>query len=112
MTTILRAGRRAVAVLTTAALLAPPPAFAAEAAKSMLEGVEAGSDKVSIHLSKPAQFNAFTTAEPPRLVVELLGTEHEGPSQIVKGKGRYLDTANIRAIAVMAFSPPESNCTF
>lgn len=91
MTTILRVGRRAVALLTTAALLAPPPAFAAEAAKSVLEGVEAGTDKVSIHLSKPAQFNAFTTAEPPRLVVELLGTELEGPSQIVKGKGKFLD---------------------
>ena len=91
MTNILRAGRQAVALLAAAALLAPPPAFAAEAQRAMLEGVEAGTDKVSIHLSKPAQFNAFTTAEPPRLVVELLNTDHEGPSQTVKGKGKYLD---------------------
>lgn len=91
MTTILREARRAVAVLTAAALLGPSPALAAEAQRATLEGVEAGTDKVSIHLSKPSQFNAFTTAEPPRLVVELLNTEHEGPSQVVKGKGKFLE---------------------
>lgn len=91
MTTILREARRAVALLTAAALLAPHPALAAQAQNAVLEGVEAGTDKVSIHLSKPAQFNAFTTAEPPRLVVELLNTEHDGPSQSVKGKGKFLD---------------------
>ncbi|MBI3300026.1 MAG: AMIN domain-containing protein [Elusimicrobia bacterium] len=83
--------RRVVALTAAAALLAPSPLLAQEAQKAVLEGVEAGSDKVAINLSRPTQFNAFTTAEPPRLVVELLDTEYEGPSQVLSGKGTFLD---------------------
>ncbi|MBI2361758.1 MAG: type IV pilus secretin PilQ [Elusimicrobia bacterium] len=91
MKTLSECIRRATALLLAAALVAPTPALAQQAEKALLEGVEAGSDRVSIHLSRPAQFNAFTTAEPPRLVVELLNTEFEGASQVVEGKGRFLD---------------------
>ena len=91
MKTLSDRARRAMALLLAAALAAPTPALAQQAEKALLEGVEAGSDKVSIHLSRPAQFNAFTTAEPPRLVVELLNTEFEGASQVAEGKGRFLE---------------------
>ncbi|MDE2291349.1 MAG: AMIN domain-containing protein, partial [Elusimicrobia bacterium] len=89
------AARRILALAAAAALLMPPPALAAEAAHATLEGVEALPDSVAIHLSKQTQFNAFTTAEPPRLVVELLDTVKDGPSQYVKGRGRFL--AKVRA---------------
>ncbi|MBI5596122.1 MAG: type IV pilus secretin PilQ [Elusimicrobia bacterium] len=91
MKTLSECTRRATALLLAAALLAPAPALAQQAEKALLEGVEAGSDRVSIHLSRPAQFNAFTTAEPPRLVVELLNTEFEGASQVAEGRGKFLE---------------------
>lgn len=91
MTNLRVALRHAIALLAAVALLSPTPLMAQDVHKALLEGVEAGADKVSIHLTEPVQFNAFTTAEPPRLVVELLDTRYEGASQLIAGKGDFLE---------------------
>jgi len=67
------------------------PAFAADAAApAIFQGVEASDDLVTIKLSTSVMYNSFLTQTPPRLVLELLDTKHEGPTQSVKGKGLFL----------------------
>jgi len=79
-----------------AALLAAPagviPAFAADAAAAPVafQGIEVSDDLVTIKLSSAVLYNSFLTQTPPRLVMELLDTKHEGPTQSAKGKGSFL----------------------
>jgi type IV pilus assembly protein PilQ len=55
-----------------------------------LDGLSIGADIVTITLSAPAQHNGFLTANPPRLVVELMDTENQVGVKEVAGKGKYL----------------------
>ncbi|MEQ1917627.1 MAG: AMIN domain-containing protein, partial [Elusimicrobiota bacterium] len=79
-----------------AVILAVPagviPAFAADAAPApaVFQGVEVADDLVTIKLSTAVLYNSFLTQTPPRLVMELLDTKHEGPTQSAKGKGSFL----------------------
>ncbi len=68
------------------------PAFAADAVPAPAEfrGIEVANDFVTIKLSTGVLYNSFLTQTPPRLVMELLDTKHEGPTQSVKGKGAFL----------------------
>jgi len=68
------------------------PAIAADAAPSpaVFQGVEVTDDLVTIKLSTAVLYNSFLTQTPPRLVMELLDTKHEGPTQSAKGKGAFL----------------------
>ncbi|MDD5302213.1 MAG: type IV pilus secretin PilQ [Elusimicrobia bacterium] len=68
------------------------PAFAADAAPApaVFQGVEIADDHVTIKLSTGVLYNSFLTQTPPRLVMELLDTKHEGPTQSAKGKGAFL----------------------
>jgi type IV pilus secretin PilQ/predicted competence protein len=68
------------------------PAFAADAAPApaVFQGVEVSNDLVTIKLSTAVLYNSFLTQTPPRLVMELLDTKHEGPTQSAKGKGAFL----------------------
>lgn len=68
------------------------PAFAADAAPApaVFQGVEVSDDLVTIKLSTAVLYNSFLTQAPPRLVMELLDTKHEGPTQSAKGKGAFL----------------------
>ena len=67
-------------------------ALAADAAPSpaVFQGVEVTDDLVTIKLSTAVLYNSFLTQTPPRLVMELLDTKHEGPTQSAKGKGAFL----------------------
>ena len=69
-------------------------AFAADAAPTpapvVFQGVEVSNDLVTIKLSTGVLYNSFLTQTPPRLVMELLDTKHEGPTQSAKGKGAFL----------------------
>jgi type IV pilus assembly protein PilQ len=80
-----------------AVILAVPagviPAFAADAAApspAVFQGVDVSDDLVTIKLSTGVLYNSFLTQTPPRLVMELLDTKHEGPTQSAKGKGAFL----------------------
>ncbi len=78
-----------------AVILAVPagvvPAFAADAASpAVFQGITASDDLVTIKLSTSVMYNSFLTQTPPRLVLELLDTKHEGPTQSAKGKGLFL----------------------
>jgi len=78
-----------------AVILATPagvvPAFAADAASpAEFRGITASDDLVTIKLSTSVMYNSFLTQTPPRLVLELLDTKHEGPTQSAKGKGLFL----------------------
>lgn len=56
-----------------------------------LDGVEVGPDRVTLLLSRPGvKYNTFVTADPPRLVVELLNTEYRPETKTQAGQGRYL----------------------
>ncbi|MDX6770449.1 MAG: type IV pilus secretin PilQ [Elusimicrobiota bacterium] len=87
--------RKATAAFLAACLIVPNASVAARAAEAAgtpvtFQGAEAGEDAVTIKLSGPVQYNSFLTQTPPRLVMELLDTKHEGPNQSVKGQGKFL----------------------
>lgn len=82
-----------------AVILAAPagalPAFAADTAPAapapaVFKGITVSEDFVTIMISTSVLYNSFLTQTPPRLVLELLDTKHEGPTQSAKGKGAFL----------------------
>lgn len=82
-----------------AVILAVPagvvPAFAEDAPQAAVEpvsfqGVEVSDDFVTIKLSTGVIYNSFLTQTPPRLVMELLDTKHDGPRKSAKGAGKFL----------------------
>ena len=80
--------KRIAAAACAASLLVSNPGWLAAAV--VLEGVEVGPDEITVHLSDKVKFNAFTTTEPPRLVLELLDTEHVASNEYTPGQGTYL----------------------
>ncbi|PIR15980.1 MAG: hypothetical protein COV48_11375, partial [Elusimicrobia bacterium CG11_big_fil_rev_8_21_14_0_20_64_6] len=68
------------------------PSFAADTSLAPVEfqGVDISEDFVTIKLSSAAMYNSFLTQTPPRLVMELLDTQHDGPTRSSKGKGAVL----------------------
>src|SRR5688572_29571689 len=67
----------------------PAASWAAE--KAVLEGIEVGPDQVRLKLSDKVKYNSFVTAEPPRVVIELLGTEHSSAlPKTQEGQGQAL----------------------
>ncbi len=82
-----------------AVILAVPagaiPAFSAAttSAPAVFQGLDISDDFVTIKLSSPVLYNSFLTQTPPRLVMELLNTTHEGPTQSAKGRGKFLASA-------------------
>jgi|CXWL01.1.fsa_nt_gi type IV pilus secretin PilQ/predicted competence protein len=84
--------KKALAMVLIAALLLPSTASAASAATpASFEGIEVSDDFVTIKLSTSVLYNSFLTQTPPRLVMELLDTRHDGATEFSKGQGRYLD---------------------
>lgn len=81
---------------TLAALIAFPPfgvaPLYAQAAGSAVavEGLQVTDDKVVIQLSEEAQYKSFMTANPPRLVVEIVGAEYQAGAKSFAGKGKLL----------------------
>ncbi|MFH1724673.1 MAG: AMIN domain-containing protein, partial [Elusimicrobiota bacterium] len=83
--------KRCVALIVAAGLVGTQPGAALWAAgQAALEGVEVQPDEITVHLSERVQFNIFTTAEPPRLVLELMDTEHAADPSYKEGMGRFL----------------------
>ena len=88
--------RRCLAVAVSLALVCPQGlvvrAWSAETTAS-LDGLSLSEDVVTIKLSAPAASvlnNAFLTADPPRLVIELLDTANQWGGRELPGKGRFL----------------------
>lgn len=70
-----------------------PSAFAQPAVAPkpvLLETIEVVDDQVNIKLTEAPQYNSFLTANPPRLVIELLNTEYQAGAKAVEGKGRFV----------------------
>ncbi|MEK7656540.1 MAG: AMIN domain-containing protein, partial [Elusimicrobiota bacterium] len=83
--------KRFLSSVLAALLLFPQaaaPLMAAEQAS--LDGVEVGPDQVTLHLSRQVKYNSFVTADPPRLVIELVGAEHMPAVKLQNGQGKYL----------------------
>ena len=88
------------AAATLATLIALPlstaPAWAAAVAAAgaddavTLDGLDVGSDSVTIHLSDKAKYTSFVTATPPRLIIQFEDTEYQAGAKILPGKGKYL----------------------
>ncbi|MBI3548976.1 MAG: type IV pilus secretin PilQ [Elusimicrobia bacterium] len=93
--------KKIFAVMICAAVILPkeilaPAAWAQDAAKpssetkASLEGIEVAPDQVKLHLDAPARYNAFVTANPPRLVLELINTHVSLATKSLTGKGKIL----------------------
>lgn len=67
-------------------------AYAADArpAPAGLGSLAVVDDEVQLGLTAPVKYNSFMTANPPRLVVELLDAEFQLAEKSVAGKGKYL----------------------
>ncbi|MBI5241934.1 MAG: type IV pilus secretin PilQ [Elusimicrobia bacterium] len=85
--------RRSLAAALSLVLACPEflalPAAAAEAG-AVVEGLSVGEDVVTIKLKGTAQHNGFLTANPPRLVVELLDADNQVGAKEIAGKGRFI----------------------
>ncbi len=77
--------RKFIAVLLSAMImqLQVPLLWAADAA--FVESVEIGDNSVTVNTDKPVQYEAFTSAEPARIVLELLGTRIKGDDKKIDG---------------------------
>jgi type IV pilus assembly protein PilQ len=62
----------------------------AAGAGAVVEGLAVAEDMVTIKLTAAAQHNGFLTANPPRLVVELLDADNQVGVKEIAGKGRFL----------------------
>src|SRR3989339_293172 len=85
--------RRSLAAALSLALVCPQalvlPSSAAEAG-AVVEGLAVGEDTVTIKLPAPAPHHGFLTANPPRLVVELLDADNQVGVKELAGKGRFI----------------------
>ena len=77
--------RKFIAVLLSAIImqLQVPLLWAADAA--FVESVEIGDNSVTVNTDKPVQYEAFTSAEPARIVLELLATRIKGDDKKIDG---------------------------
>lgn len=84
--------RKALSAALAALLLLPPgvPAPAFAEGPVSLQAVDVSEDKVVLHLSGEPQYNSFVTANPPRLVIQLLETEYQAGAKSLEGKGKLL----------------------
>ncbi|MBI4346846.1 MAG: AMIN domain-containing protein, partial [Elusimicrobia bacterium] len=90
----LESSRRLLASALSASIaLAPGAAFAQDAAKPgrvSLQAIETAGDQVILKLTAPAKYNTFVTANPPRLVLELLNTDADLAVKVLEGRGKTL----------------------
>ncbi|MBI5200109.1 MAG: AMIN domain-containing protein, partial [Elusimicrobia bacterium] len=87
----LEASRRLLASgLSASIALTPGAVFAADSNRVSLQAVETAADQVTLKLTAPAKYNTFVTANPPRLVLELLNTEADLAVKVIEGKGKTL----------------------
>ncbi len=81
---------QALAALLSALIAFPAPLWAQAAGGVSVEALEVSDDKVVIKLSEEAQYKSFMTANPPRLVVEIVGAEYQAGAKSFAGKGKML----------------------
>ncbi len=83
---------KAVALGVSVALAAPElalaPLWAAQAAR--LSGLKVSQDELRVELDRPVRYNAFATANPPRLVLELMDTRYAAAAKELVGQGKLL----------------------
>ncbi len=83
----------AAALSALLALISWPalPVFAAEAAEApSVESLEVVADRVIIHTSGDVPYKAITTANPPRLILQLDGAEYHAAAKRFEGKGKLM----------------------
>ncbi|MBI4375516.1 MAG: AMIN domain-containing protein, partial [Elusimicrobia bacterium] len=84
--------RKLIAVVLSAGLIVPPGGapwlWAAEVIT--VDGIMVGDDEVTVKLSADAQHQSFTTANPPRIILQLSDAEYQAGSKILEGQGRFL----------------------
>lgn len=82
--------RKSLAVVLGALLLDPCGLTLRLAQAAELTGIAVGPDELTISGDSPLRYNSFITANPPRLVVELLDTRARTKAKSVPGQGRFL----------------------
>ena len=79
--------KKLIAASITAALLGQNPALALAVENATVKSVRVSADSVYIATDKPVEYKAFTTDEPPRLVLELMGARLKTLQEIPAGGG-------------------------
>ena len=86
--------KKSIATFLAALLAAPsglgPVTLAWAAQTATLDSLEVEADQVTVRLTGGAKYEAFVTADPPRVVLQFLDTEYQAGARSVKGKGTYL----------------------
>lgn len=78
-----------ISVLISLFLAVPNTVLAVAAETAALEAVKVSPDAVRITTDQPVRYNAFTTAVPPKIIVELINARLKSP-QAVPGAGGIL----------------------
>ncbi|MBI4386834.1 MAG: type IV pilus secretin PilQ [Elusimicrobia bacterium] len=93
--------KKILTLLLSIALISPPQALAPLALgadsspapspdRPSLEGIRVEDDGVTLDLTGPARHNTFVTANPPRLVLEILDTDFGHAPKQLEGRGTYV----------------------
>ncbi|MDD2805332.1 MAG: AMIN domain-containing protein [Elusimicrobiales bacterium] len=77
--------KKFIAATLTAALLGPNPALVLAVENATVKSVRVSADSVYIATDRPVEYKAFTTEEPPRLVLELLDSKLKTLQEIPVG---------------------------
>lgn len=82
--------KKFIAASVTAVLLGNNPALAFAVENATVKSVRVSADSVYIATDRPVEYKAFTTEQPPRLVLELLDSRLKTLQEIPAGGGALL----------------------
>ena len=82
--------KKFIAMSATALLLAQNPVFAVAAENATVKSVRVSAGSIYINTDKPVQYKAFTTGQPPKLVVELMDSRMQTLQEIPVNSGTLL----------------------
>ncbi|OGR74953.1 MAG: hypothetical protein A2X32_10570 [Elusimicrobia bacterium GWC2_64_44] len=77
--------KKFIAATITAALLGPNPALVLAVENATVKSVRVSAESVYIATDRPVEYKAFTTEEPPRLVLELMDSKLKTLQEIPVG---------------------------
>ncbi|MBI4051322.1 MAG: type IV pilus secretin PilQ [Elusimicrobia bacterium] len=82
--------KKILSILSAVFILNPGQVLVWSAEISRLHGIEVRPDEVRIRTSKSTSYNAFVTANPPRLILELPDTQYRFNQKSLAGSGKWI----------------------
>ncbi len=79
--------KKFIAISATAMLLVQNPLFLIAAENANVKSVRVSADSVYINADRPVQYKAFTTEQPPKLVIELMDSKMQTLQEIPVNSG-------------------------